>query len=105
MGTPGACWCNTAFICPAYGPSNPKSVKRTIISGSPHPHCRHGKASTFLELSLLGRTFGNGRQHALGLANEERRAADQRAIVDLSHEEVRDVSTTDNAEPPILWLG
>jgi len=27
------------------------------------------------------------------------------AIVDLSHEEVRDVSTTDNAEPPILWLG
>jgi hypothetical protein len=37
-----------------------------------------------------------------GLANEERRAADQRAIVNLSHEEVRDVSTTDKAEPPIL---
>jgi hypothetical protein len=33
MGMPGACWCNNALICPVYGPSNPKSVKRTIISG------------------------------------------------------------------------
>jgi hypothetical protein len=90
MGTPGACWCNTAFICPVNGPSNPKSVKRTIIS------------SSFLEIRLLGRTFGNAGRHAFGLANEERRAADQRAIVNLSHEEVRDVSTTDKAEPPIL---
>ena len=28
---PGAIWCSTAFICPVYGPCNPKSVNSTIM--------------------------------------------------------------------------
>ena len=28
---PGAIWCSTAFICPVYGPCNPKSVNSAIM--------------------------------------------------------------------------
>ena len=34
-------------------------------------------------------------------ANEERRGADQGTVVDLPHEEVRDIRTTDRAELPV----
>ena len=103
MGTPGACWCNTAFICPAYGPSNPKSVKRTIISGYRTP-LSPWQGIHFSRAFVAREDVWHRETACFGLANEKRRAADQRAIVDLSHEEVSDVSTTDNAEPPILWL-
>src|SRR5512133_3700772 len=37
-----------------------------------------------------------------GLVNEKRCGADQFAIVDLSDDKIRDVSTADNSEPPVL---
>ena len=36
-----------------------------------------------------------------GSANEQRRGTNQGTVVDLSHEEVRDVGTADRAEPPV----
>ena len=38
-----------------------------------------------------------------GLPNEERCGADQGTIVDLPHEEVRDIRTADRAESPVPW--
>jgi hypothetical protein len=37
-----------------------------------------------------------------GSADEERRGADQGTVVDLPHEEVRDIRTADRTEAPIL---
>ena len=41
----------------------------------------------------------------LDLANEERRGADQGTVIDLPHEEVRDIGTADGAESPVPWRG
>ena len=39
-----------------------------------------------------------------GSANEKRRLADQRTVFDLPHQEVRDVCTANDAEPPFLRI-
>jgi len=37
-----------------------------------------------------------------GSANEEWRGADQGAVLDLAHEEIRDIRTASSAESPVL---
>ena len=43
--------------------------------------------------------------HGARSANEKRRGADQGTVIDLPHEEVRDIRTAYRAEPPVLWRG
>jgi hypothetical protein len=40
-----------------------------------------------------------------GLADEKRRGTNQCTVVDLAHEEVGDIGTTDNAESPVVSRG
>lgn len=40
MGMPGAISCSTAFICPVYGPCNPKSVNSAIMVSARPPRQR-----------------------------------------------------------------
>jgi hypothetical protein len=65
-------------------------------------HVRSWEVKQTSLIRALASAHDPHRTGCAGSANEERRGADQGTVVDLPHEEVRDIRTADRTEAPIL---